>query len=597
VLFFEEDSSFTKIKMPKTNDQLAQFLLDSGLVTKTEIEEAQKAVPSKKWAQFLVEKKIISDEQLHKAYAYVNGIPYVDLENVLISKEVLRVIPESIARKNNIVAFQKEDGRLKVAMLDPDNLPVIDFIRKKTEFKIIPCLTSQKSIAKVLNQYQKSLQAEFGEIIEKNSQTALIKNGGSSEDDLKKAAADLPVVKIVNTLIKHAILQLASDIHIEPLEEGMIVRYRIDGILHDTMNLSKEILPFIVARIKVLANLKLDEHRLPQDGRFKMAEENADISFRVSILPVYGGEKVVMRVLDESSKGLTLEQMGMDGKALEAVQVAFRRPNGMILVSGPTGSGKTTTLYTVLDILNSREVNISTVEDPIEYRMPGVNQTQVMAKIGLTFSAGLRSLLRQDPDIIMVGEIRDAETAEIAAHAAMTGHLVLSTIHTNSAAASLPRLIDMGVEPFLVATTLNVVIAQRLVRKICPNCQENYRLDKDQLNSLSQMADLNQLITFLKKDPRSAKEAAKMKNLTSIDFRHGKGCERCNQTGYKGRAGVFEVLEVDDEIAKMISKGQNSLDIETRAREKGMRTMFEDGFLKAILGITTIEEVLRVTRE
>lgn len=580
----------------KNNDQqLIQFLLDSDLVGEKDIKEAQKNTTGEKWTDFLVSSKKITDEQLRKADAYVNGIPYVNLENIFIPKDVLRIIPESIAKKNNIVAFQKDKDKLKVAMIDPDDLPVIDFIRKKTESKIIPCLTSKQSIQKVLNQYQKSLQMEFGEIIEKNFQTALVKN--KDKTDLEKIATDLPVIKIVNTLIKHAILQSASDIHVEPKEGGVIVRYRIDGILHDIMELPQKILPFIVARLKVLSSLKLDEHRLPQDGRFKIVDDSLNVSFRVSVIPVYGGEKVVMRILDESSKGLTLNQIGVEGRDLEIIEEAIRKPNGMILVSGPTGSGKTTTLYTIIDLLNSRKVNINTIEDPIEYRMPGVNQTQVNAKIGLTFSAGLRSLLRQDPDIIMVGEIRDTETAEIAAHAAMTGHLVLSTVHTNSAAGAFPRLIDMGIEPFLVASTLNLVIAQRLVRKVCPYCATSYNLDEKQAKVLEKKIDMEALNKFLKNDSRISEKLKNITSLKDISFRKGKGCDRCVQSGYKGRLGIFEVIEVDDEISKMITQEKSANEIEDRVREKGMRKMFEDGFLKAVLGITTLEEVLRAAEE
>ncbi|MBU2025563.1 MAG: ATPase, T2SS/T4P/T4SS family [Patescibacteria group bacterium] len=588
--------------MKKGEDQLTQFLVDSGLLTEKDIAQAKKNAQEGDWEDYLVKMNKISDEQLRKAYAYIHGIPYVNLENVFVPKEILRIVPETIARKYNIVAFAREKGKLKLAMLNPVDLPAIDFIRKKTELRIIPCLASRESIQKVLNQYQKSLQMEFGEIIERNSRTALIKNGKGDNGDgeaesLKKAATDLPVVKIVSTLVRHAVAQMASDIHVEPGEQGVLVRYRVDGILHDVMTLPKEILPFVVARIKVLSNLKLDEHRLPQDGRFKINEDNLNVSFRVSVIPVYGGEKVVMRILDESSKGLTLEQVGLEGSNLEMVQAAIRKPNGMILVSGPTGSGKTTTLYTVIDLLNSREVNISTIEDPIEYRIQGINQTQVNPKIGLNFAIGLRSLLRQDPDIILVGEIRDKETAEIAAHSAMTGHLVLSTIHTNSAAGAMPRLIDMGIESYLVASTLNLIIAQRLVRKVCPNCVKTFNLDTKQIESLKKAINVDRCLEFLKKDARMPEEIRGINSIEEIKFSKGAGCDRCGTSGLKGRVGVFEVLEVDEEIAKMITQEKSSNDIEAAARQKGMRTMLEDGFLKAVLGITTIEEVLRVTKE
>jgi type IV pilus assembly protein PilB len=375
------------------------------------------------------------------------------------------------------------------------------------------------------------------------------------------------------------------------------VRYRIDGILHDAMSLPKQTLPGIIARIKVLSNLKLDEHRLPQDGRFKIEKEDYKISFRVSVLPVFDGEKVVMRLLDESAKGLTLEKMGLWGRALEIVHKEIKRPNGMILVTGPTGSGKTTTLYTIMDIINTPEVNISTVEDPVEYRMPRINQTQVNSKIGMTFAAALRSLLRQDPDILMVGEIRDKETLEIAIHSAMTGHLVLSTLHTNSAAGALPRMLDMGAEPFLVASTTNVIVAQRLVRKICSECRMEYSLSEKEIKILSANFKMDEILEFMKNTEVLKGKIKTSDKLSSIKFFKAKGCEQCNHEGYHGRVGIYEVLEVDPDIQKLITERTSADGIEKRAKEKEMVTMIEDGFVKAAQGVTTIEEILRVTKE
>ena len=469
--------------------QLREFLLDAGLVDEATVNKAMaKAEKSnQELGEILLDMKALDEEDLRKMYAYILGIPYVDLEKEKIPKDILQLIPEPIASKNNIVAFQKNNKELRVAMLNPDDIQTIDFIKKKTGLKISACFTSKGSIEAVLKQYKKSLQAEFGDIIDDNGEQT------SDQDSLEKITQDLPIIKIVDTLLKHAILQSASDIHIEPDENEVHVRYRIDGILHETMTLPKQVLPGIIARVKVLSNLKLDEHRIPQDGRFKIEEGEKKIAFRVSILPVYDGEKIVMRVLDESSKGLTLESMGLWGKSLEQVHGAIKRPNGMILVTGPTGSGKTTTLYTTMDILNTPEVNISTIEDPIEYRMPRINQTQVKPKVGMTFASGLRALLRQDPDIIMVGEIRDSETMQIAMNAAMTGHLVLSTLHTNSAAAAIPRMLDMKAEAFLVASTVNVLIAQRLVRKICSDCKDKFTLDKKQAAELNNSVDFKKL--------------------------------------------------------------------------------------------------------
>lgn len=578
------------------NKQLKDFLLDAGLLDEKTIEENFKESNEqvKKLGDLLLEKKLISELDLQKLYAYILGIPFVNLEKESILSEILQIIPEPIAKKYNIVAFEKNGNDLKVAMKNPEDLQTIDFIRKKTGLRIVPCLASDESIRFVLKQYEKSLKAEFGDIINKESEDVAVGDGAL---DLEKIAEDLPIIRIVDTLLKHAILQSASDIHIEPAEKEVRVRYRIDGVLHDAMTLPRQVLDGLVARIKVLSNLKLDEHRLPQDGRFKIEKEGYKISFRVSMLPVFEGEKIVMRLLDETSKGLTLEKMGLNGNALEVVHKHIKRPNGMVLVTGPTGSGKTTTLYTIMDILNTPEVNISTVEDPVEYRMPRINQTQTNAKIGMTFAAALRSLLRQDPDIILVGEIRDGETMQIAVEAAMTGHLVLSTLHTNSAAGTLPRLLDMGAEAFLVASTVNVIIGQRLVRKLCSECKTTYTLDEKEIETLGNTFKMDEILTMLKKAPE-AKGIIDAKSVwKNVNFFKPKGCEKCNNEGYKGRLGIYEVLEMTQTIGKLITSNASSDDIEKNARENGMRTMGEDGFIKAIMGITSIEEVMRVTKE
>jgi len=400
----------------------------------------------------------------------------------------------------------------------------------------------------------------------------------------------MPVIRIVDTLMKHAIIQRASDIHIEPTEKEVIVRYRIDGILRDAMLLPKLISSGIVARIKVLSNLKLDEHRLPQDGRFKIETGDYKYSIRVSILPIINGEKIVMRLLSETSKAYSLEAIGLRGEALEKVQRSLKKPVGMILVTGPTGSGKTTSLYSMLDILNTPEVNISTIEDPIEYRMLRINQTQVNAKIKLTFASGLRSLVRQDPDVIMVGEIRDKETAGLAINAALTGHLVLSTLHTTNAAGSIPRLIDMGAEPFLISSTLNIIMAQRLVRKLSGS--EKYFLKDSDIKNLGKYCNLNSVLQALKQEKIVKANA----NIKKIPFYKPKASKESSD-GYKGRVGIFEVLSVTESIKELIVKRATTDQIEDEARKEGMRTMIEDGFVKAAQGITSIEEVLRVIME
>ncbi len=576
--------------------QLEQFLLDSSLVPKDSLTEAVALAKKegKDLGALLLEKNLIKEADLQKTYAYILGFPFVDLSREAVPIEILQIVPELIAKKYNIVSFEKSGTNLKVAMLSPDDLQTIDFIKKKTGLKIVPCLTSRESIQSVLRQYGKSLEAEFGDIL-----TADVKAEGDGEDgqNLEAVAAGLPVIRVVDTLLKHAILQSASDIHIEPEEKEVHVRYRIDGVLHDAMTLPKDVALGLVARIKVLSNLKLDEHRLPQDGRFKIEKDDYKISFRVSILPVFDGEKIVMRLLDESSKGLTLEKMGLNGQALEAVHREINKPNGMILVTGPTGSGKTTTLYTVMDILNTPEVNVSTVEDPVEYRMPRVNQTQIQPKVGMTFAAALRALLRQDPDIIMVGEIRDQETLEIAMHAAMTGHLVLSTLHTNSAAATLPRMLDMGAEPFLIASTVNVIIAQRLVRRLCPECRAEYKLEKKEIELLGKSYNLDSVFEYLKKAPESKKFVEAAKSWEEVSFYKAVGCDQCGGEGYRGRNGIYEVLAMDTNIRKLVTQAATTEEIETEARKTGMATMVEDGFSKIVQGMTSLEEVMRATKE
>ncbi|KKT56300.1 MAG: Type II secretion system protein E [Candidatus Giovannonibacteria bacterium GW2011_GWC2_44_9] len=573
------------------------FLLDSELVKKADIEkaEAEAKKSGKKIDDVLLALGKINEEELARLKAYILGIPFMSLEGEKIDAKVLAMIPEPIAKKHNIVSFKKTGSNLEVAMLDPEDLETIGFIKKTSDLKILPRLTNIASMKYALSQYQKSLEAEFGEIIkgESESLATVLKEPGTEVgiEDLKKAAEDLPIVRIVDTLMRHAILQRASDIHIEPTEKEVLVRYRIDGILHNAMVLPKQVTSGIVARIKVLANLKLDEHRLPQDGRFKIETPEYKYSLRVSILPVFDGEKVVMRLLPESSHGFTLEDLGLHGEALEALYKNIKKPLGMILATGPTGSGKTTTLYTILSLLNVPGVNISTIEDPVEYRMPRVNQTQVRPDIGLSFATGLRSLVRQDPDIVMVGEIRDTETANLAINAALTGHLVLSTLHTNSAAGSLPRLLDMKVEPFLIASTTNVIIAQRLVRKLCGE-PEKHILTEAELKQLGERVDLERVLEFLKKEKIISPKAI----WKDIPFYSPKPNAECVD-GYSDRIGIHEVLEMTPTIKNLLMQSATSDQIEAQAKKEGMMTMLEDGITKCVQGLTTIEEVFRVTME
>ncbi|HUD03950.1 MAG TPA: GspE/PulE family protein, partial [Candidatus Paceibacterota bacterium] len=572
------------------DQKLKEFISDSGLISKSDLLAAEQEARKKNislGAVLLAQGKV-SDDDLRRMNAYVLGIPFMSLKTQKIDFSVLSLIPEPIARTHNVIAFKKTNDALEVAMLDIGDLPAIEFIKKKVGLKILPRLTDIDSIKSGLLQYQKSLKAEFGDLIAKESSnikalTDEIKNA-ASEKDLKKMAEDIPVVKIVDALLKHAILQDASDIHIEPQEQQLLVRYRIDGILHDAMTLPKEAEAGIAARIKVLASLKLDEKRLPQDGRFRIESDGEKVSLRVSILPTYFGEKVVMRLLRENSKGFTLESLGFHGENLERIHAASKLTTGMILATGPTGSGKSTTLYTMLDILNTPNVNISTVEDPIEYQMPRVNQTQVRPEIGFTFANGLRTLVRQDPDIIMVGEIRDDETASLAVNAALTGHLVLSTLHTNSAAGAIPRLFDMKVEPFLLVSTLAIVVGQRLVRRLSDG-HDRKVLSNVELAALGKIINLDRMLGLLQKEhivgPSDGWDKVRFGiPVPTSDI----------PDGYKNRIGIHEVITITPTIRDLVMKNSNSADIETQAKKEGMMTMLEDGIFKAAQGLTTIEE-------
>ena len=584
---------------------LKDFILDSGLVSKSAFSASEKhaSESGQSISDVLISDGAINENDLRRIQASILGVPFVDLKGEHLDFEVLSLIPEPIARNHNIIAFRRSKDSLEVAMLDTDDLPAIDFIKKKVGLKILPRYTDNESIKSALLQYQKSLKAEFGDLIQKDigSIKTVLETGGPdgaegsgeeiSENDLKKLAEDLPVVRIVDTLLKHAIIQNASDIHIEPLEEQLLVRYRIDGLLRDAMVLPKNVTPSIAARIKVLSNLKLDEKRLPQDGRFKIDLNGEKISFRVSTLPTYFGEKTVMRVLRESSSGLTLEGLGFHGESLERIHKAMNLTTGMILTTGPTGSGKTTTLYTMLDILNTPDVNISTIEDPIEYQMNRINQTQVKSEIGLTFGAGLRTLVRQDPDIIMVGEIRDTETASLAINASLTGHLVLSTLHTNSAAGALPRLIDMNTEPFLIVSTVSIVIGQRLVRKLTEK-KEKYFMTEAELKTLSESVDIERVLRALKEEKIVDAKAT----WDKVPFYRPKTGVNVEEA-FGGRIGIYEVMKMSGAVKELVMQGKTDKEIEVQAKKEGMLTMIEDGLFKAVQGLTTIEEILRVVSE
>lgn len=543
----------------------------------------QVSIQKKSLDEILINENLIDETSLYQKIGELLNVPYITLKGKVIDKQTLNLIPGPLAGAHQVVAFEQENNLLKLAMTDPTDIQTIEFLHRKTGLEAQVFITSPSDFKEALHLYHAELKDEF---------TTKKTSAVSTPDDLKKAAQELPIINIVNSILEHSVFEGASDIHIEPEENELVIRYRIDGILKSVMTLPKNLQNGLTARIKILSNLKLDEHMIPQDGRFKIQIQDEQMAFRVSVLPVYDGEKIVMRLLHEGAKALTLDQLGFLDNPKQKLEDAIKKPHGMILVTGPTGSGKTTTLYSILGILNQPGVNISTVEDPIEYRVAGVNQSQINAKVGFTFASGLRALLRQDPNIIMVGEIRDQETAEISINAAMTGHLVLSTLHTNDAPTTLPRLTDMGVPPFLVAYTVNIIIAQRLVRKICQFCIQEFNLEGAALDELAKVFDIKKLTELFKANIKNFDES---KGATT--FFKGAGCNRCNQSGYKGRQGIYEVMEIDDGMTKKINERAPANELKSYAREHGMLTMLEDGLIKCKMGVTSLNEVLRVSKE
>ncbi|MFA6410425.1 MAG: GspE/PulE family protein [Candidatus Buchananbacteria bacterium] len=560
--------------MTITNEKLKLLIEQLDVVPKDRLELAFKiaAEQKKPLATVLVESDLISDEHVGKIIADELGYEFIDLSKVAIEDEVLQLVPKLMAKSQKLIPFAHDKEGIKLAMVNPGNLAAINLLEKKTGETIIPYYTTGVNIENALVLYQKGIQKEFADIISENINQA--KDGAKAED--------LPIIKIVDTIIEYAYENKASDIHIEPTEEKTLVRYRIDGILHDIIELPKNIQDLVVTRIKILAKLRTDEHFSAQDGKIRVKIDANKLDVRISIVPIVEGEKIVMRLLSERSRQVSLEELGFSNEDLVKLRKEYTKPYGMVLSTGPTGSGKTTTLYGILKILNKREVNISTIEDPVEYDMDGINQIQVNAKTNLTFANGLRSILRQDPNIIMVGEIRDEETAEIAINSAMTGHLVLSTLHTNDAPTALPRFLEMKIEPFLVASTVNIIIAQRLVRKICTQCIVSEQVEIEQLKTKFSAALIDKYFS---------------PDIKTIRLYHGKGCKLCSNTGYSGRVGIFEVLVVSEPIRELIMGRANADAIRQQAAKEGMKTMIEDGIKKALSGLTTIEEVLRATRE
>ena len=549
--------------------------------------------------------KVVDEPTLTKLFADYTEIPYIELDPKTVSTEVMQKIPERIARQYNAVIFKiDDDGLIHLAMDDPDDVQALDFIKKEIGDTIHLYIAPHDNILAVLENYRGDVNQELNEVIKIQRED----DGAAQQVSDADVAEDSPVAQTVNLLLEYAIKSSASDIHIEPREEHVQIRYRIDGVLHEVNRLPRSVLGALVSRIKILANLKIDERRVPQDGRFKIKVAGRQYALRVSTLPIADGEKVVMRILDESNQAVTLQQLGYWGHSLGVIQEAMLEPNGMILITGPTGSGKSTSLFSVLTILNKPEVNISTVEDPVEYKIPGVNQTQTNAKAGMTFATGLRALLRQDPNIIMVGEIRDSETADLAVQAALTGHLVLSTLHTNNAATCLPRLLDMNIESFLIASTVKAVVGQRLVRRLCTFCRESFEPTEAEAAEAVSLFNLkpeqpfsyvHELALAAQRDGigGDAPIGTTESGITSLWRAHPGGCDECNHTGYKGRIGIYEALGNTIPVQKLIMASATSNQIQDQAISEGMTTMQTDGTIKALRGMTTIAEVLRVTKE
>jgi type IV pilus assembly protein PilB len=587
---------------------IEELLKKAGKLTDEQLEKLkdEEKKSNRPLQDLVIKNELISDRDLTQLYAEFADIPFIELDPKAITKEMITQIPERIGRQYNVVLFDVKDGIKQLAMEDPDDVQAIDFIQKYIGAKFKLYVSTKENILMALENYREGVASELDKVIEVQQEDNQ-KEEKVSEEEI---AEDSPIAQTVNLVLEYAIRSGASDIHIEPREEFMQIRYRIDGVLKEANRLPKNVMGALVSRIKILSNLKIDERRVPQDGRFKVTVAGKQYAFRVSTLPITDGEKVVMRILNESSKALTLDQLGYWGWSLDRINDAIIQPHGMVLVTGPTGSGKSTSLFSILNILNNPTVNISTVEDPVEYKIQGANQTQVNPVAGMTFIAGLRALLRQDPNIIMVGEIRDGETANLGVQAALTGHLVFSTLHTNNAATCLPRLLDMGIEPFLIASTVRAVVGQRLVRKLCPTCREEYAPAKEELAEIAKMfaigseADAKRLHELEKKatEENIGKDIGNELSSTESSIKRlyrakTGGCDKCNHNGYKGRIGIYEVLSNSLEVQKLIVANATSNDIQAQAVKEGMTTMQTDGFIKALRGQTSIEEILRVTRE
>lgn len=576
-------------------DKLVTLLVDEGLVAADTIKLAQDnaAKTNKPLFSLLTEQNIIDDELLTHAIAQVSGVPYVNLTNTIIDQNILTLLPEDISERFMAVPLAEVQNRLAVAMIDANNVQAVDYLANRIQRPLKVFMASEAGVRHVLDQYRTDLSS-----VDKAAEFSQEEAKADEASDVKTIVQDSPISQALSKILEYAIKSRASDIHVEPLENALKIRCRVDGVLREVMQLPKSIEPALVSRVKILANLKIDEHRMPQDGQFAVKIAGKEVDLRIAISPVVWGEQIVIRLLDKTGNSFDIEEMGYAGRALRVIRRGIKRPNGMVLTSGPTGSGKSTSLYALIKEIKNDTVNIVTLEDPVEYKMEGVNQIQVNGDVGLTFANGLRSILRQDPDVVMVGEIRDAETAALAVQAALTGHLVFSTLHTNSAAGVLPRLLDMNVEPFLIASTVNTIIGQRLVRRIGPN-RETYQSTPIETQNI--MATVGHLLPKTKADVAKVSQDLGYKDLPLAGqsaYTLVRGIDSPQTPhGYSGRAGIYEVMDVNSDIQKMIVNHSTSSEIQRLAVSQGMITMRQDGYLKALSGLTTLEEVNRVTSD
>jgi type IV pilus assembly protein PilB len=577
-------------------DRVVELLVSEGLADPAEVQRVQQEAAQTKrpLMEALAAQRIVTNEMIAHATAVVMGVPYVDLKNVEMDQAVFSLLPLEVAERSMVVPLGESNGQLVVAMLDVGNIQTVDYLSTFTGKSVRAVMSSSDGIQAVLKQYKGDFTGVEQAVKVTNQEVAQAK----ASSNVKTITQDSPISKALTSILEFAVKSKASDVHIEPLENSLIIRCRIDGVLRKVMELPKAIEPALVSRIKILSNLKIDEHRIPQDGQFAVVVSDKEVDLRIAISPVVWGEQVVIRLLDKTGTSMDIESMGMTGRALRTVLKGISRPNGMILTSGPTGSGKSTTLYALIARIKSEKINIVTLEDPVEYKMDGVNQIQVNTDAGLTFASGLRSILRQDPDVVMVGEIRDSETANLAVQASLTGHLVFSTLHTNSAAGILPRLLDMGIEPFLLASTLNTVIGQRLVRRVAAK-RTSYQSSEMETQEINQV--VGEILPQTQEEVATTSEDLGYKGLPVANqngYNLVKGIEdQDSPGGYAGRAGLYEAIDVDEDIQKLIISHATSAEVMRVAKEKGTVTMRQDGMLKALSGITTIEEVNRVASD